>query len=288
MQRTAIITDSNSGITPIEAKRAGVYIVPMPFYIDGALRFEGVDLTNEDFFAMQRRGADITTSQPAPAEVMAVWDEALSDYESAVYIPMSSGLSGSCQTASALAADYSGRVRVVDNKRISVTQRQSVSDALALAQKGLSAGEIASLLERDALNASIYIAVDTMKYLKKGGRITPAAAALGALMDIKPILTIQGGSLDAYAKVRGMVKARRTMLDAIAGDLEGRFRGKDTLIHGAHTLTASEAARWAQEIKQRFPNHEIRMDPLSLSVAAHIGEGSAAVVCMERTEEARV
>jgi len=286
MKKTAIITDSNSGISQAEARDLGIFVVPMPFYIDEALYFEDITLTQPEFYQRLREGADIKTSQPAPESITALWNEALREYDDLVHIPMSSGLSGTCQTAVMLAQDYDGRVRVADNRRISVTLRQSVMEARSLAEKGFDAAQIAALLERDALEASVYIAVDTLKYLKKGGRITPAAAALGTLFDIKPVLQIQGGKLDAFAKVRGARHARQRMLEAVEADLNGRFRGCDVLIHGAYTCSDEEAATWKREIETRFPGQAVRLDRLSLSVACHIGEGATAVVCMKKMEEA--
>ena len=198
--RTAIATDSNSGITQEQAAKLGIYVLPMPFMINGEMFYEGVNLTHEEFFKRMEEGADITTSQPSPGEVTDFWDKLLKEYDEILYIPMSSGLSGSCQTAIMLADDYDGKVQVVNNQRISVTQEQSALDARDLAAKGYEAAQIKEILERTKYESSIYITLTTLKYLKKGGRITPAAAALGTLLRIKPVLTIQGEKLDAFYK----------------------------------------------------------------------------------------
>ncbi len=233
--KIAIVTDSNSGITQKEGKELGISVIPMPFMADGKTYFEDIDLNHEDFFQMLARGADISTSQPAPQDVTRLWDELLKEYEAIVHIPMSSGLSGSCQTAMMLAQDYEGKVFVVNNQRISVTQRESVMDALGMAQKGYTAEQIKNRLEETKFDSSIYITVDTLKYLKKGGRVTPAAAALGTLLRIKPVLTIQGEKLDAFTKVRTMKQAKSVMLSAIQKDMETRFGDKE----GRHTYLQS-------------------------------------------------
>ena len=221
--RTAIATDSNSGITQEQAAKLGIYVLPMPFMINGEMFYEGVNLTHEEFFKRMEEGADITTSQPSPGEVTDFWDKLLKEYDEILYIPMSSGLSGSCQTAIMLADDYDGKVQVVNNQRISVTQEQSALDARDLAAKGYEAAQIKEILERTKYESSIYITLTTLKYLKKGGRITPAAAALGTLLRIKPVLTIQGEKLDAFSKARTAKQAKTIMLTALAKDLEERF-----------------------------------------------------------------
>lgn len=283
MKKIAVVTDSNSGITQEQAKEMGVYVVPMPFYIDGQVYYEGINLDRETFFEKQDAGADITTSQPTPGDVMDLWDRLLKEegYEEIVYIPMSSGLSGSCHTAIALSEDYDGKVQVVDNQRISVTQKQSVRDALELAAQGKSAKRIKEILEIEKLEASIYITLDTLKYLKKGGRITPAAAAIGTVLHLKPVLQIQGEKLDAYAKVRGEKKARKTMKEAIKKDLSERFQRavaeEGMVLHAAHTTSEEEAEKWLEELMEEFPGYKIEIDPLSLSISCHIGRGSVAV-----------
>ena len=277
-----IMTDSNSGITQAQGKELGIFVVPMPFYIDGELYFEDVNLTREEFFARQAAGAEISTSMPSPGDLLDQWKKLLKEYDEIVYIPMSSALSSSCATALAMAEDeFPGKVFVVDNQRISVTQRESVLAALEMAKNGMDGAAIRDRLIETKAESSIYIAVDTLTYLKKGGRITPAAAAVGTLLRLKPVLQIQGGKLDAFAKCRTVKHARTTMLEAIHDDLENRFRlSKDSpeaLIAASHTMNDEDAALWLEEIKEEFPGREIHMDPLSLSIACHIGPGSSAV-----------
>lgn len=283
MNQIAIMTDSNSGITQQEAARMGVFVTPMPFFVDGALYFEDLTLTQEAFYEKLRADCEISTSQPSPGDVVEQWEKLLKTYDSIVHIPMSSGLSSTCQTAMMLAKDFNGRVQVVNNQRISVTQKQSVLDVQHLVKKGMSAGQIREILEEERYNASIYITVDTLKYLKKGGRITPAAAAIGTVLNLKPVLQIQGEKLDAYAKVRGIKSARRVMLDAIDSDLQGRFASfKGQMRLGmAYTCDRQTAKEWREQIKQRFPGMEIEAAPLSLSVACHIGPGALAITCMK-------
>lgn len=281
-KRTAIVTDSNSGITQAQAGELGIYVLPMPFYINEELFFEDISLTQEEFYKKLEEDADISTSQPSPGEVMDMWDEVLKEYEELVYIPMSSGLSKSCETALMLANEYDGRVHVVDNQRISVTMRQSVADAMELAGRGIGAAEIKRILEAQKMESSIYITVETLKYLKKGGRITPAAAAIGTVLNIKPVLQIQGDKLDAYAKVRGRAQGRKTMIDAIRKDLEGRFSAIPVeKMHFAVAYSGAktpEVEEWVEEVKAAFPQANIEMvDPLSLSVSCHIGAGALAV-----------
>ena len=284
MSRVAIVTDSNSGITQDRGKELGIFVLPMPFFIDGKLFLEDITLTQEEFYKKLGADSDISTSQPSPGNVMELWEEVLKEYDEIVCIPMSSGLSSTCSTATAIAAEYKGRVEVVDNQRISVTQEQSVYDAMKLRDEGKSAAEIKEVLEREKLQASIYITVDTLKYLKKGGRVTPAAAAIGTVLNLKPVLQIQGEKLDAFAKVRGWKAAKKTMLNAIEKDLNERFADvKDEMVLGvAYTCTKEEAQVWKQEDMGRFPGYEIVEGPLSLSVACHIGPGAMAVTCMKR------
>ena len=284
MGRVAIVTDSNSGITQKEAKELGIRVLPMPFYINGELFFEDITLTQEEFYKRLAEDADISTSQPSPGDVIDLWDEILEEYDEIIHIPMSSGLSSSCETAVGLSQDYGGRVHVIDNQRISISQRQSVLDALGMAEKGMSAQEIDNVLMREKLEASIYITVDTLKYLKKGGRVTPAAAAIGTVLNLKPVLQIQGEKLDSYAKVRGWKAAKKAMLDAAGKDLNGRFAGKAMHIHAAHTCSEEEAQEWKKEIEAAFPGYDIHMDRLSLSVSCHIGAGSKAIACIKKVE----
>lgn len=284
MKKVAVMTDSNSGITQKEARKLGIRVVPMPFYIDGELYYEDITLTQKEFYEKLSGDADISTSQPSPADVMEIWEELLDEYDEVVHIPMSSGLSTSCETAMMLAKDFDGRVFVVNNQRISVTQRQAVLDALELAAAGRSGQEIHDILMREKLEASIYITVDTLKYLKKGGRVTPAAAALGTVLNLKPVLTIQGEKLDAFAKVRGLKSAKKVMKEAMEKDIKERFRGKRVHLEAAHTCTEEEAAQWKKDLEEYFPGYDIHMDALSLSVACHIGPGAMAVACSRYVE----
>ena len=284
MKKIAIVTDSNSGITQVMGKTMGIHVIPMPFFIDGELFLEDITLTQEEFYKRLGEDSDISTSQPSPGEVMECWDELLKEYDEIVHIPMSSGLSSTCHAAQSLSQEYEGKVCVVDNQRISVTQKQSVEDAIVLRDAGKSASEIKEILEAEKLQASIYITVDTLKYLKKGGRVTPAAAALGTVLNLKPVLQIQGEKLDAFSKVRGWKAAKRTMLKAIEKDLNDRFADvrEDMVLGMAYTCSKEEAQEWKQEIAEKFPEYEIVEGPLSLSVACHIGPGAMAVTCMKK------
>lgn len=284
MGKIAVVTDSNSGITQEKGKELGVHVIPMPFYIDGELFLEDITLTQEAFYEKLGSDCEISTSQPAPGEVMEFWDKLLKEYDEIVHIPMSSGLSSTCETAIMLSKDYDGKVEVVNNQRISVTQKTSVLDAVRLAKAGKSTLEIKESLEAEKLESSIYITVDTLKYLKKGGRITPAAAAIGTVLNLKPVLQIQGEKLDAFAKVRGWKQAKKTMLDAMEKDLLHRFGGKKMSLLAAYTCSAEEAKSWKEELEDRFPNYTIDMDPLSLSVACHIGPGALAVACAKEVD----
>lgn len=286
MKPIAVVTDSNSGITQQEAEKLGIFVLPMPFYINDELFLEGITLSQEEFYEKLKGDASINTSQPSPASVTELWDKVLAEYETIVHIPMSSGLSTSCESAQGLAQDYEGKVYVVDNQRISITQRQSVLDALTLAQRGRTAAEIKEILEEMKLQASIYITLETLKYLKKGGRITPAAAALGTILNLKPVLQIQGEKLDAFSKARGKQKAKKIMLEAIHHDLENRFAKElaagEMVIRGAYGGNEEEAQEWKKEIEESFPGAECQLDPLSLSVACHIGYGPLAIACMRK------
>lgn len=286
MEKIAIVTDSNSGITQEEGRRLGVSVLPMPFYINDVMYLEGITLTQEEFYEKLKNDEAISTSQPSPAEVCGLWDNLLKEYDEVVHIPMSSGLSASCETAMALARDYDGRVQVVDNQRISATQRQSVLDALVLCEAGRTAAEIKEKLEEEKMESSIYITLETLKYLKKGGRITPAAAAIGTVLNLKPVLQIQGEKLDAYAKVRGKKQAKKVMLKAIREDWEGRFRkyveAGEMCLQMAYTGNKEEAEEFKEEVQAVFPGADIHMDPLSLSVACHIGHGALAVACSKK------
>ncbi len=284
MANVAIATDSNSGITQAAAKELGIRVLPMPFYINEELFFEDVTLTQEQFYRRLAEDADISTSQPAPGDVTDLWDQLLETHDQVVYIPMSSGLSASCETALMLSAEYKDRVFVVDNQRISITQRQSTLDALAMAEAGMDGKAIHDMLMRERLEAGIYITVDTLKYLKKGGRVTAAGAAIGTVLNIKPVLQIQGEKLDAFAKARGWKSAKKIMLDAMEKDIAVRFAGKAVHLCAAYTCSDEEAQEWKRELEARFPGYEIHMDRLSLSVACHIGAGSMAVACSKKID----
>lgn len=286
MSKIAIVTDSNSGITQDEGRSLGVFVLPMPFYINEVMYLEGITLSQEEFYERLQKDETISTSQPSPGEVCGMWDNLLKEYDEIVHIPMSSGLSASCETAMGLARDYDGKVQVVDNQRISVTQRQSVLDALALVKAGKNAAEIREILEAEKMESSIYITLETLKYLKKGGRITPAAAAIGTVLNLKPVLQIQGDKLDAYSKVRGKKQAKRVMLKAMKEDLDTRFaeyvKKGEMCLQMAYTGNQEEAEEFKKEVQEMFPELEIHMDPLSLSVACHIGHGALAVACSKK------
>ena len=276
MSKVAIVTDSNSGITQAQAKVLGIRVMPMPFYINEEMLLEDIDLTQKQFYERLTEGADIHTSTPVLTNFTDLWDELLKDYDEIIHIPMSSGLSSTCATASMLAQDYDGKVFVVDNQRISVTQRQSVMDAMELAAAGKSGQE-----------SSIYIMLDTLYYLKKGGRITPAAAALGTLLKLKPVLQIQGEKLDAFAKARTVKQAKNIMIKQIKDDCEHRFGSADgTGVHisMAYTHDLEAAEEFKKEVQEAFPNHEIVLNPLSLSIACHIGPGALAVTATKAIE----
>lgn len=282
MAKIGIITDSNSGITQKQANELGIFVLPMPFMVNEETFFEDISLSQEEFYERLANGDDVVTSQPSPESVMNLWDKVLKEYDEIVHIPMSSGLSGSCQSAMMLAQDYDGKVQVVNNQRISVTQRQSVMDALKLAEQGKNAAEIKDFLEKDKFNSSIYIMLDTLYYLKKGGRITPAAAALGTLLKLKPVLQIQGDKLDAFAKARTTSQGKTIMMNAIKNDMINRFGGvdKDKIwLQIAHSHNEAAAAVFKEELLEVFPGFDVYTDPLSLSIACHIGPGSLAVAC---------
>ena len=285
MSRVVVVTDSNSGITQAEAKELGVVVMPMPFYINEEMFYEDIDLTQEQFYAKLTEGGDIKTSMPLVGDVTDKWDELLKEYDEIVYIPMSSGLSSSCETAYMLSQDYDEKVQVVNNQRISVTMRQSVLDAKAMADSGKTAEEIKDILEDEKFNSSIYIMVDTLTYLKKGGRITPAAAALGALLKLKPVLQIQGEKLDAFAKARTVKQAKSIMIEAMKSDFQKRFDSPDGAkmnLEIAYTFDKEAAEAFKAEVQEAFPNNEIVMNPLSLSVSCHIGPGALAIACSKK------
>ncbi len=286
-KKIAIVTDSNSGITQNQARELGVFVLPMPFMIDDVTYYEDINLTQEEFYERLLGDCNISTSQPSPEDVINLFDKILEDYDELVYIPMSSGLSGSYQTAKMLAEDYDGKVQVVNNQRISVTMRQSVLDALKLAKRGHDAAKICEILEDDKFNSSIYICVDTLEYLKKGGRITPAAAMLGQLLKIKPVLQIQGEKLDAFAKVRTISQAKATMIAQAEKDIINRFggtsTGKGVHMFVAYSYNEENALIFEKELRERFPDiSSMYVDKLSLSVSCHIGPGSLAIaICKD-------
>lgn len=286
MKKTAVVTDSNAGILPKEAEEKQIFILPMPFMIDGKDYFENVDLTEEVFYQMMKENKSISTSQPAPGDVMALWDRVLNEYEELIYIPMSSGLSASCQSAVMLAKDYDGKVQVADNRRISVTQKSAVYDAMRLVEQGKSAEQIKEILEADSDNSSIYIMLDTLYYLKKGGRITPAAAAIGTVLRLKPVLQIQGALLDAFAKARTINQAKTIMINAVRSDMENRFGGvspDNCELCIAHTHNKEMAMQFKAEVEAAFPGFAVKeVDPLSLVVSCHIGPGSLALTCCKK------
>lgn len=291
MKKIAVVTDSNSGITQTQAKDyQGLYVIPMPFTIGGEEYFEDINLTQQEFYQKLLSNEDISTSQPSIGGIVELWENLLKEYDEVVHIPMSSALSMSCETAKNFAKQFDGKVQVVDNHAISVTLKESVFDALKLVKKGVAAKEIKELIEENRKNSSIYIMVSTLKYLKKGGRITPAAAAIGTLLKIKPVLQIQGGKLDQYAKVLNEKAARTKMIDAIKKDLETRF--KDFVKKGqirlyiAHTNCQEKAEAFAEEIRQKIPKVPLTyVDPLSLSIACHIGDGALAIACARVLEK---
>ena len=289
MGKIAIVTDSNSGITQDEGRELGVSVLPMPFYINDVMYLEGITLSQEAFYERLKNDESISTSQPSPAEVCGLWDNLLEEYDEIVHIPMSSGLSGSCETAMMLAQDYDGKVQVVDNQRISVTMKLSVLDAMKMAEDGLSAAEIKRILEEQKFNSSIYIMVDTLKYLKKGGRVTAAGAAIGTVLGIKPVLQIHGEKLDAFAKTRGVKQAKKKMIAAVRKELEERFQdgdfGKHAYLQSAYTKDEEAALKWKEELMAEFPGMEFQQDPLSLSVACHIGAGALAVAWTHKIDD---
>ena len=287
--RTAVVTDSNSGITQSQAKEMGIFVIPMPFMINGETYEEDINLTQGEFYERLKEDAEISTSQPSPETVMTLWDQILKEYDEIIHIPMSSSLSSSCQTALMLSEDYDGRVQVADNRRISITQRQAAKDAFEMASLGMEAKEICRELERTSGETSIYITIDTLKYLKRGGRVPPAAAALGTLLRLKPVLQIQGGKLDAFSKARTMKQAKSTMTAAIAQDLNKRFddpEARHSWIAVAHTCNEEAAKEFADELREMYPNTgHIVINPLSLSVDCHIGPGALAVAVTKCLDE---
>lgn len=281
MNKVAIVTDTNSGFTQEDAKKHNVFLLSMPFTVNGQEYFEGVTCTYEHFFEMLNAGEDVSTSQPSPLELTSLWDKILKEYDSIVHIPMSSALSGSCATAMGLAQSYEGRVVVADNKRIAISQRMAALDAVKLAEQGLSAGEIVKKLEEASYDASIYLAVNTLDLLKKSGRVTAAGAALATVLGLKPVLQIQGKKLDAFAKVRGMKKAEKTMLEAAKKDLETRFAGKKVQVQAAYSGDLVPALEWKQTIENYFGLEEVELYQLPISISCHVGAGVKAIGIIE-------
>ena len=273
-EKIAVLTDTNSGINPDQAARYGIHLVSMPVIIDDETYFENESIFQEEFFQRLRESACVSTSQPAPGALMDCWEGLLRRYDEIIYLPMSSGLSGSFQTAAMLAEEYDGSVHVVDNHRISVTLRQSVLEAKHLASQGKTAQEIAAYLEQDGLEASIYVAVNTLEYLKKSGRVTAAGAAVGTILNIKPVLQIQGGKLDAYKRARGMHQAMQMMIDGLKYDQAHRFAGKKMVIRAAYSGDAEAGAIWQAELQTAFPGMSIGLDPLPISISCHTGDGA--------------
>ncbi len=285
MVQIAVMTDTNSGMTPEEARQAGVFLLAMPFTVDGRECFEHLDISHEEFYRLQLSGAQISSSQPAPAALLDMWDTILEQHDALVYIPMTSGLSGSYATAAGFAADYDGRVVVVDNRRISVPLKQAVLEAVRLRDAGKTAREIADRLMEKALDSRIYITVEDLSYLKKTGRITPTVAAVGTVLNIKPVMKILDGKLDMHCKVRGMKQARQTMLDAVRADLEGDFAGKKVMIAAAYSGDREQGEQWAQVVRESFPDHPFLSDPLPLSIGCHVGPGALGAAILADFDE---
>ena len=285
MSKIAVITDSNAHVAPQEAQALGIGVVPMPFMIGEETYYEGITLTREAFYEKMAGGANIVTSQPSPSDVMKMWDDALKTHDEVVYIPMSSGLSGSCQSARMLADDYDGKVQVVNNQRISVTQKRSVLDAIEMSKMGMNAREIREELEHVRYESSIYIMLDTLYYLKKGGRITPAAAAVGSLLRIKPVLQIKGERLDAFSKARTINQGKNIMINAMKHDIDTLYGGTDrenVWLYAVHGNVPEAFAEFSQEVKAAFPAFHVEEDVLSLSIACHIGPGALAIACSKK------
>ena len=287
MSKVAIVTDSNSGITQAQALQLGISVIPMPFMFgdDPKTYYEDINLTRDEFFERQESDVRIVTSQPGPTDVLKLWNRLLEEYDEIVHIPMSSGLSGSCQSARMLSSDFDGKVEVVNNQRISVTQKASVLDAMNLARAGLSAKEIREELEAVKFESSIYIMLDTLKYLKAGGRITPAAAAIGTLLRIKPVLQIKGERLDAFSKARTVQQGKTTMINAMKNDIETLYGGTDQetcWLYAVQSRSPETFPQWSSEVRAAFPNFNVQDDMLSLSVSCHIGAGALAIACSKK------
>ncbi len=276
-RKIAIVTDSNSGITQAQAKELGVWVVPTPFFINGELYLEDITLTREEFCEKLVEDAEISTSQPAPGDLIDTWEKLLEDYDEIVHIPLSSSLSSACETAIMLSQDYDERVQVVNNQRVSVMQKSSVLDALRLVEAGKTAKEIKAILENEKLNACAYITVDDLKYLKKGGRVTPTTAAIGAVLNIKPVLIISSEKLDSVAKTRGWKAAKKTMLETVKKDLEEKYAGEEMTLYIASSCDEETTNAWKEEVENYFSGKEVRAEYLSLSVTCHTGSGALGV-----------
>ena len=285
MYPIGIVTDSHSGINSILAQKLGIMVLPMPFYINEECYYEESTISREDFFRLQESGAAVTTSQPSPASVMEIWDQALQQYEKILYMPISSGLSGSCAAAQALAADapYEGRVLVVDHGRVSTPLVRMIMDALELIREGFSAEEIRDILERHRADMVIYLGVQTLEYLKRGGRITPATAALGTLLQIKPVLQLDTRKLDAIKKCHGFIKAKHFMIESLQHDLQTRFKEQyeagEVHLLAASSASREETAEWVEEIRAAFPGQDVLSGNLSLGICCHTGPGALGIGC---------
>lgn len=281
--KTAIVTDTNSGISAAQAEEMGIHLIPMPFCIGGETYYEGKDISHALFFQKMGAGVDVSTSQPSPADTTALWEKLLADHDYVVHFPMSSGLSGTCASAKALAQEYGGRVLVVDDKRISVILLQSIRNAITLLDQGKHPREVVDILEREAYDASVYIAVNTLEYLKKSGRVTAAGAAMASILSIKPVLQIQGGKLDAYKKVRGMSHAKTVLMDALRKDLDTRFKDLEmTVFVGYSGGDPALGENWRKEVQRAFPEYEVELTSLPLSICCHTGEGALGVACAKK------
>ena len=281
--KTAIVTDTNSGISASQAEAMGIHLIPMPFFIGGETYYEGKDVSHALFFQKMADGVEVSTSQPSPADIIALWEKLLEDHDAVLHFPMTSGLSGSCASAKALAREYGGRVLVVDDKRISVTLMQSVRNALTLLAQGKTAGEVRDILEAESYDSSIYIAVNTLEYLKKSGRVTAAGAAMASILSIKPVLQIQGDKLDAYKKVRGMNHAKTVLMNALRKDLDTRFKDLEMNVFAGYSggdPTLGEA--WLEEVQREFPEYEVELISLPLSICCHTGGGALGVACAKK------
>ncbi|MDY3014674.1 MAG: DegV family protein [Evtepia sp.] len=279
MKKTAIVADTNSGLNARQAEELGIALLPMPFFVDGEACLEGQDYTTEAFFEKLRSGSEVSTSQPSLASLSELWEHLLETHDQVLHMPMSTALSSSCEMAQALARDYNGRVLVVDDHRISVTLLQSIRNAKAMLDQGKAAEEVQAILEEEKEASSIYVAVNTLEYLKKSGRVTAAGAAMASVLQIKPVLTIQGGKLDAFKKARGMSHAKKAMLAALQDDLTHRFAGEDMAVFAVYSGEPALGERWLEEVRAAFPQREVELASLPLSICCHVGDGALAVAC---------